>query len=120
MKYAMDFIKSIIIGLLISATADAANFSLKSTAYSDSGRIPALYSCDGKNISPELSWSNPPDKTQSYALIFSSPDWTTGKVYLWILFNIPATTKELAEKANEDLPAGALVGTNYYYDSEYH
>ena len=69
--------------------------------------------------SPELSWSNAPSNTQSFVLILSSPDWTTGKVYLWVLYNIPGNTKELAEKANKDLPDGTLVGNNFYDEADY-
>lgn len=108
-----------IIGLVISSSVFAADFTLKSTAFSDKGTIPTLYTCNGKNISPPLAWDNPPAKTQSFILTLSSPGWSFGQVYLWVLFNIPPETKQLIEGASGDLPIGTVVGSNYAYDADY-
>ena len=36
------------------------NFSLRSSAFAANGAIPALYTCEGSDISPPLAWSNAP------------------------------------------------------------
>ena len=49
-------------------------FELTSTAFAPGGPIPQKYSCDGEDISPPLQWSDPPQGTQSLALICDDPD----------------------------------------------
>jgi Raf kinase inhibitor-like YbhB/YbcL family protein len=115
----MRAITSLFLGLFITSAANAAEFSLTSSSFSNNDKIPVLHSCDGKNISPQLSWSNAPSNTQSFVLIFSSPDWPIGAVYLWVLYNIPADIKELPEKANTNLPQDILVGNNFYSETSY-
>ena len=81
----------------------------------DSGQvIPVKYSCNGSDVSPPLSWTNPPDSTVSYALIVADPDAPSGTFYHWLVFNIPSTTTSFAENASAGgtLPAGCLEGVN--------
>lgn len=49
-------------------------FTLISTAFSAGSNIPAIYTCDGANVSPPLSWRNIPNSTKSLALIVDDPD----------------------------------------------
>ena len=88
-------------------------FTLTTEAFLDNGALPTLYTCDSKNISPQLSWANPPAKTQSFALIFVDPTASTDKKYLWALYNIPATTTSLDEGITS-LPEGTLQGKTSY------
>lgn len=90
---------------------------ITSTAFSDNGAIPALYTCDGKDISPPLAWTGIPDGAQSLALIVDDPDapdpaapqrtWVH-----WVLYNIPPDATGLGEGAKKDLPEGTLDGLN--------
>jgi len=100
-------------------TAYAADLTLMSPAFKDKSPFPTLYTCNGKNISPPLVWSNVPPKTQAFALVFTSPDWSAGSVYLWVLYNIPADVTSLPQGANRALPEGIEVGINYYETSGY-
>ena len=59
-------------------TEAAMSLDLKSDAFLNGQSIPAKYSCIGKNISPALTWSNPPAGTQSFALIVDDPDAPAG------------------------------------------
>jgi Raf kinase inhibitor-like YbhB/YbcL family protein len=59
--------------------------------------IPSQYTCDGINISPELSWWGFPPETMTFALICSDPDASSGNWTHWVLFNIPATVNHLPE-----------------------
>jgi len=84
-------------------------FTITSTAFSDGGAIPIQYSCNGQNMSPELSWSGSPTGTASFALIMDDPD----AVYThWIIFNLPPNTHSLPEAVPKDekLASGALQG----------
>jgi hypothetical protein len=80
-------------------TSRAARFQLSSPAFEDSGSIPQKYTCQGENVSPELNWSEAPASTQSFVLIMDDPDAPGGTFTHWVLFDIPATMKQLAEGA---------------------
>jgi Raf kinase inhibitor-like YbhB/YbcL family protein len=108
----------IMFGLIIATSALAGDFTLKSTAFSNNQRIPVLYTCNGENISPPLSWDNVPPNTKSFVLILNTPDYSFTP-NLWIIYNIPENIKNLKQGANENLPAGTQVGTNYFYEEMY-
>lgn len=105
--------------LFLAHAAISPTFTLTSSAFKDQGTIPALYTCDGKNISPPLTWTNAPPNTVSFALALTSPDWSAGSVYLWVLYNIPKDIHSLVEGANKELPDGIQVSMNYYNENAY-
>ncbi len=113
---------SILLGLFFvtAVNADADNFVLKSPKFSNNTKIPVLYTCNGKNLSPPLEWKNAPTNTRSFALILSCPDAGGEAFYNWVIYNIPSNVRELAEGANNgNLPAGTLVGDNGIGDAIY-
>jgi len=87
------------------------SLTLKSTAFDQGGTIPNKYSCDGNDISPQLSWDGAPTGTKSFALIMDDPDAPVGTWDHWVLFNLPAETKGLDENV-KSLPAGTINGKN--------
>lgn len=109
----MRIVFSILIGLIWVVSAWAAEFTIKSSAYHNNSRIPTIYTCNGDNISPPLTWENAPPNTQSFVLIFSAPQWINSEAYLWVVYNIPSSVKSLGQDI-ETLPEGALSITNYY------
>jgi Raf kinase inhibitor-like YbhB/YbcL family protein len=87
--------------------------SLSSTAFKDGQTIPADYTCDGKNISPQLHWTGAPANTQSLILIVDDPDAPTGVWTHWIAFNLSTDTSELAEDfAKSPETSATKQGTN--------
>jgi len=72
-------------------------FQLMSNAFEHEGSIPDLYTCKGKNVSPPLNWSNPPEGTESFALIAVDPDAVLMTFTHWVLCNIPPEKRELTE-----------------------
>ena len=80
-------------------TSSAAKFKLSSPAFEDSGLIPQKFTCQGGNVSPELTWSAAPANTKSFALMMDDPDAPGGTFTHWVLFDIPADQKQLAEGA---------------------
>jgi Raf kinase inhibitor-like YbhB/YbcL family protein len=90
------------------------SIQLTSPAFEEGGMIPQRFSCDGKDVSPQLDWSGVPDGTSSLALICDDPDAPVGTWDHWILFNIPAGTTSLPEgvPADETLENGARHGVN--------
>ncbi|HUV75784.1 MAG TPA: YbhB/YbcL family Raf kinase inhibitor-like protein [Dehalococcoidales bacterium] len=87
---------------------------VSSTAFQEGESIPAQYSCQGQDISPPLAWSEPPSGTRSFALIVYDPDAPVGVFTHWVLFNLPADSRELPEAVptKPQLANGALQGKN--------
>jgi Raf kinase inhibitor-like YbhB/YbcL family protein len=88
--------------------------SLQSSAFSEAGTVPVKYTCDGGDISPPLSWSQPPVGTKSFALIMDDPDAPRGTWVHWVIYNIPASETGLTEAIvmQETLPNGTGQGIN--------
>lgn len=80
---------------LYAKTKGDTKMTITSTAFSDGGMIPKDYTCDGKDISPPLAWTNVPKGTKSLAIICDDPDAPAGTWVHWVLFNIPTTVNEL-------------------------
>jgi Raf kinase inhibitor-like YbhB/YbcL family protein len=89
-----------------------ANMQLTSNAFKEGGPIPAKYTCDGKDMSPQLKWTNAPANVKSFALIADDPDAPAGTWVHWVLYDLPPTTTELAEDTpkSQFLPGGAKQG----------
>ncbi len=91
---------------------------LSSPAFEHLGKIPKRYTCEGEDISPPLSWTDPPSGTASFALIVEDPDAPDPEApkmtwVHWVLYNLPASAHGLEEGVpRERLPAGVLEGQN--------
>ncbi len=85
-----------------------------SSAFKQGGDIPVEYTCDGKDISPPLSWTESPSGTQSYALIVDDPDAPMGTWVHWVVYNLPASAASLPENVvkEERLSDGTVQGIN--------
>ncbi len=88
--------------------------TFSSSAFASGQNIPSKYSCIGREISPDLAWSNFPAQTKSFALIVDDPDAPMGTWVHWLMYNIPATTNDLPEavSAGAQLKDGSLQGKN--------
>ncbi len=96
-------------------------FTLSSPAFPEGGEIPALYTCEGKDISPPLEWRDPPEGTESFALIVDDPDAPDPRaprlVWVhWVVYNIPGDVRSLAEGASgREMPPGSVEGINDWH-----
>lgn len=84
-----------------------------STAFEHNGSLPALYTCDGQDISPPLSFSGVPVEAKSLALLMDDPDVPKsirpdGMWDHWVVWNISPTTQSIKEGEE---PQG-VVGKN--------
>jgi Raf kinase inhibitor-like YbhB/YbcL family protein len=82
--------------------------TLKSSAFGEEQRIPDRHTCEGDDISPPLSWSDAPPRTQSFALVCSDPDAPMKTWYHWAIFDIPASADHLDEGIAAGIRAGGL------------
>jgi len=89
-------------------------FSMHSGAFKPGGTIPKEFTADGRDVSPALSWENPPAGSQSFALVCDDPDAPVGTWVHWVLWNIPATAKGLPQGVQtvQVLPDGSAQGRN--------
>ena len=99
--------------------------TLKSPDFVHLGEIPKIFTCQGDDISPALSWSQLPQDTKSLVLIVDDPDapdpaapkmtWVH-----WLLYNIPPTVTEIPKAvAVSDLPIATLQGKNDWKKTGY-
>lgn len=94
-----------VIPVSLLLTAQAQTFELASTDISHGKQMSNAqefngFGCNGKDISPQLSWSGAPEGTKSFALTVYDPDAPTGSGWWhWQLINIPKEVRELPQEA---------------------
>jgi Raf kinase inhibitor-like YbhB/YbcL family protein len=77
---------------------------LSSPSFKNKDKIPSKYTCDGRNINPELFISHVPASAQCLVLIMDDPDVPPSvradKMWdHWVVFNIPPQTTHIAENS---------------------
>lgn len=89
---------------------------IRSSAFFIGNTIPFEYTCDGKNISPPIHWEDPPQETRSFALVVDDPDAPKNTFTHWVVYNIPADSRELPEGITQEptLANGAVQGKNSF------
>ncbi len=103
----------------------AMKLSIQSTAFGEGQPIPRLYTGEGEDISPPLSWSDIPTSAKELAMIVDDPDAPRPQPWVhWVIYKIPADALGLAKGIPTDAelssPAGALQGSNTSGDIGYH
>lgn len=81
-------------------------FFIEIPAFKDAEYIPSKYTCDGKDISPEIIFHNVPKEAKNIAIIADDPDAPMGTWVHWVIYNIPPDTTHL----KEGFPEGMKVG----------
>jgi Raf kinase inhibitor-like YbhB/YbcL family protein len=81
-------------------------FTLSSPSFKDGERLAVKNAgnnksnpnCVGDNVSPALSWSNPPEGTKSFAIMMFDPEGRPpGGVSHWVAYGIPTSVTGFAE-----------------------
>ena len=92
---------------------------MESTAFEDGGIVPQKYA-GREGVQPGFTFSNAPDTTVSFAIIFHDLDVAlqggTNDVLHWLAWNIPAAAKGIPEGS---LPAGSVTGRNIAGQNSY-
>ncbi|MEM6264633.1 MAG: YbhB/YbcL family Raf kinase inhibitor-like protein, partial [Bacteroidota bacterium] len=107
-------------GLFTWNTSYGQTFTLKSNTVGGQATLKEVFTgCGGENVSPQLSWENPPEGTKSYAITMYDPDAPTGSGWWhWLAFNLPTRTTSLEAGAGNPesnlMPEGAVqIKTDY-------
>ncbi|HHT9133494.1 MAG TPA: YbhB/YbcL family Raf kinase inhibitor-like protein [Candidatus Avalokitesvara rifleensis] len=87
---------------------------LESPTFEAQATIPTKYTCDGPDVSPPLSWNDPPKGTKSFTIICDDPDAPGGTWVHWVLYDLPPDASGLPEDVpkTKTLDNGAKQGTN--------
>jgi Raf kinase inhibitor-like YbhB/YbcL family protein len=98
------------------------SFTLTSTDVTDGQPLDEIFahpSVGGKNLSPQLAWSDFPEGSRGFVVTCFDPDAPTGSGFWhWSLVNLPASVTEL-ERGADPLPEGAFCVRNDYGDQNY-
>ena len=110
--------------LLASMSVSADSFKLNSSDIEKGKHMKKAqefegFGCKGGNISPQLTWSNPPEGTKAFAILAYDPDAPTGSGWWhWQIVNIPQNVNSLSAGAgnisNKLIPKGSLQIENDY------
>ncbi len=123
-KKRKKVISSIIIALVLafamayfstkSYSGEKKDFTLSSPAFEYDTKIPSRYTCDGKDVSPPLTWKNAPPGKSYYTLLVNDPDAPVGNWIHWNVTYIPGNFKKLDEgvPTEPELPNGIKQGKN--------
>jgi len=112
---------ALVLGFATTSVNAADVFTLQSETFQDGHMMPKKVAastaimpgnanCVGDNISPQLSWTNVPVGTQSFALFVTDPDARSGAgVMQTVLYGIPTSITALAE-GELSKPSDKFVG----------
>ncbi len=87
--------------------------SISSDVFENGGMLSSEYTCDGNDVSPDLSWDTVPAGTQSIALIVDDPD-APGKTWVhWVIYNMPAGSTGLPRCGTKEQDPGRRQPARY-------
>ena len=83
-------------------------WKLTSPAFENGQRIPAEFTCEGTDISPELNWSTPPESTLELVLIMDDPDAPMGTWTHWLIYAMSPTLTSLPENVEKSSTVASI------------
>src|SRR6478672_8774970 len=119
MKHSIGYLILAVAAVTGSGTANAQPkvFDMSSATFKDGqmmpkkvansqANFPGNKNCVGENVSPQLSWVNPPAGTKSFAILMMDPEGRGGGgVNHWVAYGIPADVTGFAEgEVSKDSP----------------
>jgi hypothetical protein len=91
-----------------TAFAETKNFTISSKNFKNNGVIPAEFTKNGENSSPQLSWSNAPSGTKSFVITCIDIHPVARRWVHWMVINIPEKVSSIDEDAScGNMPKGA-------------
>jgi hypothetical protein len=89
---------------------------IKSSDFEHNSRIPPKFTCDGADVSPQLSWEDVPEETKSFALSMVDLDAPGGEFIHWLVHDIPRDERSIGQGK---VPEGAKQVQNDYGKKDY-
>jgi Raf kinase inhibitor-like YbhB/YbcL family protein len=91
------------------------SITVTSTAFRDGQSIPARFTCDGDNLSPQLAWQGVPSEAKAIAVVVDDPDAPRGTFVHWVLLDLEPQTSSLPEGSAPARQASNSAGKASYY-----
>jgi len=85
--------------------------TVTSRSFSSGASIPVDLTCDGKNTSPDVTWSSPPEGTRSLVITMDDLEASTGRGTRWIVMDVRPEARSLPAGADASA-VGARLGRN--------
>lgn len=102
------------------AARAAERLNLTTSAFAANAPIPARFTADGQDVSPELRWSAVPKGTVSVAVSCEDPDAPVGTWWHWMLYDLAPSTQALKEGVEKSYKtASFLQGKNDFDKAGY-
>ncbi len=103
--------------LEVVGSGNIGKLTVSSLSFHDNGTLPVMYTQNGYNWSPPISWTAGPEGTKSYVVLVEDTGVKRAEpVVHWVMYDIPPDTTALPErlgrKAKLISPMGALQGKN--------
>jgi phosphatidylethanolamine-binding protein (PEBP) family uncharacterized protein len=103
--------------ITLAPATGGGKLKVTSGAFKDGGKLPELFTQNGKNVSPPLTWSAGPKGTQSYVVLVEDLGVNRPEpISHWVIYDIPANAHALPQGVPTDAkpkaPAGAEQGLN--------
>ncbi|MEE8363998.1 MAG: YbhB/YbcL family Raf kinase inhibitor-like protein [Dehalococcoidia bacterium] len=93
--------------------------TVTSSAFEEGAAIPVRFTCDGEDVSPDLSWSRPPEGTVSIALVVDDPDAPRGVFTHWVAYGLPAIAGGMPEGVAPRPKGAGFYGKNDFGKTGY-
>ena len=98
-------------------TKPGSAFTLSSTAMTNGGSYPIVFTCDGSSLTPPLDWSGAPDATKSYAIVMHHIPGPGDVHWYWVNYDISPSVTHLdqgaapTDSSRDSAPLGTAAGT---------
>jgi len=93
------------------------SLTVTSKTFSHGGRIPIDSTCDGKDKMPDLTWSAPPEGTQSIVVMIEDPDASSATFTHLLVYDLPADVHTLS--GDDEGARGGSFGLNDFRATRY-
>jgi hypothetical protein len=108
---------SVFVMSLFCFSGRTAAMEITSQDFKNNQFMPVIHTCDGNDISPQLSWSGAPAGTKSFALTCIDPDAPSGDFIHWLVYDIPAGIINFSQDAS--IPSNVKEAPNDFGKKNY-
>ncbi|MDB4998080.1 MAG: hypothetical protein JWM74_5512 [Myxococcaceae bacterium] len=98
--------------------ASVASITVTSSSIPSNGAVPVEHTCDGKDLTPALTWSSPPPGTQALVIVVDDPDAGDGTFTHFVAFDLPPELLSVKEGWTPS-GVGGKAGRNDFESVDY-